>query len=89
MAFLSSALPLSTEKDGLEHILARNREILNFCRANLTGVKQYLPHHSKQEEWEAHFGTQWEVFLGRKLKYDPLAILAPGQRIFGKNIQVT
>lgn len=85
VAFLSSAVPSSTGKDGLEHILAQNQRILHFCsRANLK-VKQYLPHYSTQEEWQAHFGPQWEVFVQKKSTYDPLAILAPGQRIFKRN----
>ncbi|KAJ9181046.1 hypothetical protein P3X46_009219 [Hevea brasiliensis] len=82
VAFLSSAAPSSTGKDGLQQILTQNQKILDFCaKANL-GVKQYLPHYGKQEEWQAHFGTQWEVFVQRKSTYDPYAILAPGQRIF-------
>ncbi|KAK6149113.1 hypothetical protein DH2020_016638 [Rehmannia glutinosa] len=82
VAFLSSAIPSSTGKDGLEHILTQNNKILNFCGRPHLGIKQYLPHYSTQEEWKAHFGTHWKVFSGRKLTYDPLAILAPGQRIF-------
>ncbi|KAF2289336.1 hypothetical protein GH714_034993 [Hevea brasiliensis] len=82
VAFLSSAAPSSTGKDGLQQILTQNQKILDLCsKANL-GVKQYLPHYGKQEEWQAHFGTQWEVFAQRKSTYDPYAILAPGQRIF-------
>ncbi|KAK4485473.1 hypothetical protein RD792_008115 [Penstemon davidsonii] len=82
VAFLSSALPSSTGKDGLQHILTQNKKILSFCGRPHLGIKQYLPHYSNQEEWKAHFGTNWEVFFRRKLSYDPLAILAPGQRIF-------
>lgn len=82
VAFLSSAMPSSTGKDGLEHILLQNKKILSFCERPHLGIKQYLPHYSTQEEWKAHFGTHWEVFWRRKLTYDPLAILAPGQRIF-------
>ncbi|PIN20067.1 Proteins containing the FAD binding domain [Handroanthus impetiginosus] len=82
VAFLSSAIPSSTGKDGLEHILTQNNKILNFCGRPHLGIKQYLPHYSSQEEWKAHFGAHWEVFHRRKLTYDPLAILAPGQRIF-------
>ncbi|KAK4404821.1 Cytokinin dehydrogenase 1 [Sesamum angolense] len=82
VAFLSSAVPSSTGKDGLEHILTQNKKILHFCGRPHLGIKQYLPHYSTPEEWKAHFGTQWEVFYRRKLAYDPLAILTPGQRIF-------
>ncbi|GAB2267177.1 Cytokinin dehydrogenase 1 [Dionaea muscipula] len=84
VAFLSSAVPSPTGTTGLRHMLTQNKRILDFCgRANL-GVKQYLPHYRNQEEWKTHFGTKWELFARRKLSYDPLAILAPGQRIFQK-----
>ncbi|KAK4783962.1 hypothetical protein SAY86_018330 [Trapa natans] len=89
VAFLSSAMPFSTEKDGLEQILARNQNIMDYCKAKLPGTNQYLPQYNKQEDWEAHYGSRWEVFMRRKLKYDPLAILSPGQRIFRNKIQVT
>ncbi|CAI9765650.1 unnamed protein product [Fraxinus pennsylvanica] len=84
VAFLSSAISSSTGKDGLEHILTRNKRILRFCERSVLGVKQYLANYGTQEEWKAHFGTRWEVFSSRKSMYDPLSILAPGQRIFRK-----
>ncbi|KAL0425673.1 UNVERIFIED_CONTAM: Cytokinin dehydrogenase 6 [Sesamum radiatum] len=40
------------------------------------------------EEWRSHYGPRWEVFVQRKSAYDPLAILAPGQRIFQKAISI-
>ncbi|KAK2651924.1 hypothetical protein Ddye_011780 [Dipteronia dyeriana] len=86
VAFLSSAMPSSTGKDGLEHIMTQNQKILNFCAAADLGIKQYLPHYHTQEEWQDHFGLHWELFVQRKSTYDPLAILAPGQRIFQKAI---
>ncbi|KAK7243641.1 hypothetical protein RIF29_38447 [Crotalaria pallida] len=86
VAFLASAVPSSSGPDGLEHILNQNKRILEYCERAHLGVKQYLPHYNTQEEWQAHFGPQWEVFLQRKSVYDPLAILAPGQRIFQKAI---
>ncbi|KAG6769170.1 hypothetical protein POTOM_024786 [Populus tomentosa] len=82
VAFLSSAMPSSTGRDGLFHILAQNQRILGFCSSASLGAKQYLPHYSTQEEWQTHFGPKWEVFVLRKSTYDPMAILAPGQRIF-------
>ncbi|KAH6771861.1 cytokinin oxidase/dehydrogenase 1 [Perilla frutescens var. frutescens] len=84
VAFLSSAMPSSEGKDGLEAILTRNRRVLEFIQSSNIGIKQYLPHYSTTEEWKAHFETKWEVFLRRKMAYDPLAILAPGQRIFAR-----
>ncbi|KAK2636993.1 hypothetical protein Ddye_031785 [Dipteronia dyeriana] len=86
VAFLSSAVPTSTGTDGLEHILTQNKRILEYCETARLGVKQYLPHYTTQEEWRTHFGPQWEGFAQRKSTYDPLAILAPGQRIFQKAI---
>ncbi|MBA0587805.1 hypothetical protein Golax_012240 [Gossypium laxum] len=86
VAFLSSALPGT---DGLEHIMTQNQHILDFCAKAQLGAKQYLPHYHTQDEWQAHFGTQWETFVQRKSAYDPLAILAPGQRIFQKAISIT
>ncbi|PON34997.1 Cytokinin oxidase [Parasponia andersonii] len=84
VAFLSSAAPSSTGKDGLENILTQNKRILEYCATAHLGAKQYLPHYSTQEEWRAHFGSKWQVFQKRKSAYDPFAILAPGQGIFQK-----
>ncbi|EPS73626.1 hypothetical protein M569_01132 [Genlisea aurea] len=84
VAFLSSAVPSSNGSDSLENILARNKRILALSSSHNLGIKQYLPHYSTREEWETHFGTKWDVFRRRKMAYDPLAILAPGQRIFQK-----
>ncbi|KAL6955083.1 Cytokinin dehydrogenase 6 [Sarracenia purpurea var. burkii] len=89
VAFLSSAIPSSSGTDGLEHILTQNKRILDFCEATNLGVKQYLPHYRTQKEWRAHFGLRWELFAQRKSAFDPLAILAPGQRIFQKAISVS
>ncbi|OMO62107.1 hypothetical protein CCACVL1_23027 [Corchorus capsularis] len=86
VAFLSSAVPSSTGNDGLDHILVQNKRILDYCEIAGLGVKQYLPHYSTQGEWQSHFGPHWEVFAQRKSTYDPLALLAPGQRIFQKPI---
>lgn len=47
-------------------------------------MKQYLAPYTTQQQWKAHFGARWETFERRKHRYDPLAILAPGQRIFPK-----
>ncbi|KAH7863409.1 hypothetical protein Vadar_017144 [Vaccinium darrowii] len=88
VAFLTSAVPSSTGTDGLEHILTQNKRILDFCEAAQLGVKQYLPHYTTLTEWRAHFGPRWEVFMQRKTAYDPLAILAPGQKIFQKAISI-
>ncbi|CAM8949185.1 unnamed protein product [Rhodiola kirilowii] len=84
VAFLSSAVPSSKNTDSLRSILSRNKRILDFCESTNLGVKQYLPHYDTQEEWKLHFGSYWDTFVKKKLLYDPLAILAPGLRIFQK-----
>ncbi|PIA53712.1 hypothetical protein AQUCO_00900356v1 [Aquilegia coerulea] len=84
VAFLSSALPSGKGIGSLEHIVNQNRRILEFCQRTHIGMKRYLAHYTSQREWKSHFGAQWETFIKRKSCYDPLAILAPGQRIFKK-----
>ncbi|KAK9922126.1 hypothetical protein M0R45_030606 [Rubus argutus] len=88
VGFLSSAVPSSTGTDSLDYILTLNRRILEYSATPHLGIKQYLPHYRTQGEWRAHFGSQWQVFLQRKSSYDPLAILAPGQRIFRKAVPI-
>ncbi|CAA7057179.1 unnamed protein product [Microthlaspi erraticum] len=84
VAFLPSAVPNSSGKNDLEYLLKQNQRVLSFCEAANINVKQYLPHYETQKEWRSHFGSRWETFAKRKHAYDPLAILAPGQRIFQK-----
>ncbi|KAJ4951062.1 hypothetical protein NE237_027894 [Protea cynaroides] len=60
----------------------QNRKILEFCEEAGIMLKQYLPNYRTKGEWMNHFGPKWEVFKERKDKFDPLAILSPGQRIF-------
>uniref|UniRef100_A0A7N0VB06 cytokinin dehydrogenase n=1 Tax=Kalanchoe fedtschenkoi TaxID=63787 RepID=A0A7N0VB06_KALFE len=88
VAFLSSAVHSSKNTDSLRNILSRNRRILEFCESTNLGVKQYLPHYDTKEEWKAHFGSRWDNFVQKKLLYDPLAILAPGHRIFQKGMPI-
>ncbi|BFG38015.1 hypothetical protein CerSpe_242890 [Prunus speciosa] len=88
VAFLSSAVPSSKGTDGLDQILIQNRRILEYCDRAQLGIKQYLPYYRTQQEWKAHFGPRWQAFIQRKSSYDPLAILAPGQRIFQKAIPI-
>ncbi|XP_038979967.1 cytokinin dehydrogenase 7-like [Phoenix dactylifera] len=46
------------------------------------GAKQYLPYYKDQNGWRLHFGEKWGRFEELKSRFDPLNILAPGQRIF-------
>ncbi|KAJ4802191.1 hypothetical protein LUZ62_014757 [Rhynchospora pubera] len=88
VAFLFSApspSPTSEKNENLEIALQKNKKVVEFCNNANIGMKQYLPHHTTQKEWRAHFGDKWETFCRRKQAYDPLAMLAPGQRIFHKS----
>ncbi|XP_043708122.1 cytokinin dehydrogenase 5-like [Telopea speciosissima] len=82
VALLRSALDSGDDTQTLEYLIDQNRRILDFCRDAGIGVKQYLPNYNTQEEWMDHFGDKWDLFLHRKIQFDPKRILAPGQRIF-------
>jgi hypothetical protein len=44
------------------------------------GGKRYLSGYIDwtPEEWQEHFGDQWEPFCALKRKYDPGSVLNPG-----------
>ncbi|WOK96018.1 cytokinin dehydrogenase 4 [Canna indica] len=84
VAFLSSTPSTASDRSSLDRALKQNERVLEFCKKAGIGMKQYLPYHATREDWKAHFGESWERFARRKEAYDPLAILAPGQRIFHK-----
>jgi cytokinin dehydrogenase len=66
----------------LERLERENEAVLEFCDREDIGCKQYLPHHASQEGWRRHFGPKWGRVAELKAKYDPRAILSPGQGIF-------
>ncbi|KAG0523895.1 hypothetical protein BDA96_07G162500 [Sorghum bicolor] len=68
----------------VDELVAQNGAILSACRANGYDYKAYFPSYRGGEaEWSRHFGAaRWRRFVDRKARYDPLAILAPGQKIF-------
>ncbi|XP_076950374.1 cytokinin dehydrogenase 7-like [Bidens hawaiensis] len=66
-------------------LVAQNHEIVQVCVRNGLNFKLYLPHYNTKEGWKQHFGDRWPRFVEMKLRYDPLAILAPGQKIFTRN----
>jgi cytokinin dehydrogenase len=84
VGLLSSAPYRSGHGGGVEHAVNLNNQIVEFCEEADIGMKQYLAPYTTQQQWKAHFGAKWELFERRKHVYDPLAILAPGQRIFPK-----
>ncbi|KAJ4754241.1 Cytokinin oxidase/dehydrogenase-like protein [Rhynchospora pubera] len=68
----------------IDEVLAQNHEIVNCCRSNGYDFKLYLPHYETESDWAEHFGDGWSRFVRRKADYDPMAILAPGQKIFSR-----
>ncbi|KAI3762805.1 hypothetical protein L1987_53246 [Smallanthus sonchifolius] len=82
VALLRSALQNGEEALTLERLSDENRHILNFCKEQKIGIKQYLPHYTSQQEWMEHYGEKWPQIYKRKLEFDPRHILATGQRIF-------
>ncbi|CAL5005850.1 unnamed protein product [Urochloa decumbens] len=69
----------------VDELVAQNGAILRACRANGYDHKAYFPSYRGESEWARHFGdVRWRRFLERKALYDPLAILAPGQKIFSR-----
>lgn len=80
--FYAVGLLLSATAEGWEYLEDQNRDIVQFCDQAGIRFKQYLPHYTTQEEWMKHFGTAWDKFVEMKQKYDPKALLSPGQGIF-------
>lgn len=74
-------------KGGLsvQQMVVQNQEIVQTCIANGFDFKLYLPHYNSTQAWKQHFGNQWTRFQERKLSFDPMAVLAPGQKIFPRN----
>ncbi|KAK9076866.1 hypothetical protein SSX86_005200 [Deinandra increscens subsp. villosa] len=66
-------------------LVAQNHEIIQVCVRNGLDFKLYLPHYNTEEGWKQHFGDRWSRFVEMKSRYDPMAILAPGQKIFTRH----
>ncbi|KAF8401076.1 hypothetical protein HHK36_014379 [Tetracentron sinense] len=71
----------------VERLIAQNHEIIQGCVTRSFDFKLYMPHYRTEEQWKQHFGKQWPAFLEKKGCFDPMAILAPGQRIFSRTHQ--
>ncbi|XP_020578103.1 LOW QUALITY PROTEIN: cytokinin dehydrogenase 11-like [Phalaenopsis equestris] len=66
-----------------EEMMAENQAVVDWCRSAGYDYKLYLPHYRDQSQWAVHFGEKgWRRFVDRKDRYDPDAILSPGQLIF-------
>lgn len=72
----------SSEFDGWKAYDCQNMKIIRFCEEAGIEIKQYLPHFRNEQDWIKHFGSKWNAFRERKVRYDPKMILSPGQRIF-------
>ena len=80
--FYAVCLLRSGTTENWRQLESQNEEIMRFCEEEDVEVKQYLPHHRGRSNWAKHFGRKWATFVERKEKYDPKAILSPGQGIF-------
>ncbi|PKI44086.1 hypothetical protein CRG98_035523 [Punica granatum] len=81
VSILRLGLPIPNEPS-VESMIAQNKEIIKVCEDNAFDYKLYLWNYETQEEWKTHFGKKWGIFAGRKMIFDPKAILSPGQNIF-------
>ncbi|CAO2045092.1 unnamed protein product [Urochloa humidicola] len=68
--------------DEVMRLEKENEAVLDLCDKEGIKCKQYLPHHTSQDGWQRHFGDKWGKIDELKAKYDPQAILSPGQKIF-------
>lgn len=75
----------SPEGPSAETLVAQNHEIIHTCDKNGLDYKLYLPHYKSQDDWKRHFGGRWAKFVERKKMFDPMAIVAPGQKIFSRS----
>ncbi|PKA48234.1 Cytokinin dehydrogenase 3 [Apostasia shenzhenica] len=81
---LQSADPSKCDAACAAEILRRQQQVAEIAGGELFGAKQYLGHQPSPAHWRKHFGRRWDRFADRKSRFDPLALLAPGQGIFPK-----
>lgn len=81
VALLRFNLP-SPRGPTVESLVAENEEIVRLAKAAGVHLKYYLPHFSRQVEWQDHFGSKWNHFRLLKTKWDPQAVLSPGLCLF-------
>lgn len=62
----------------MEQLQGGNQAVIDGYASGRLTMKLYLPHYRLEELWRCHFGKQWGRFMERKVRYNPLAILAPG-----------
>ncbi|XP_074286852.1 cytokinin dehydrogenase 7 [Silene latifolia] len=81
--------PPYPEGPPVAELVAQNRQIVRQCSKKGYDFKLYFPHYHSQEEWKQHFGNKWPRFVQRKSMFDPMAILAPGQKIFSRTRHIS
>lgn len=80
----SAAAECVTGTPCLSGIMQQNQRVVEAATTELS-AKQYLPSYSSQRLWRNHFGEgRWQRFSAMKARFDPLHMLAPGQRIFDR-----
>ncbi|XP_068640146.1 cytokinin dehydrogenase 3-like [Aristolochia californica] len=89
VGMLRSSNPSDCSRECLEEMLQQNRYIAETAGGPAMGAKQYLPYYTQGQQWREHFGGKWDRFLVRKLEFDPLGILAPGQGIFRRKYSIS
>lgn len=77
-------IPAASKGPPVNELITQNQEIVQCCIKLGFDFKLYLPHYRSDGEWKSHFGKHWPRFVERKARFDPMAILAPGQRIFSR-----
>ncbi|KAE8710461.1 Cytokinin dehydrogenase 7 [Hibiscus syriacus] len=80
--YIVALLRFVPQGPSVEKLVAQNHEIVKWCNKEGLDFKLYLPHYQSNEDWKRHFRNHWSRFVERKFSFDPMAILAPGQRIF-------
>ncbi|XP_072146835.1 cytokinin dehydrogenase 6-like [Setaria viridis] len=78
---------LALSANDVDQLHRDNKAVLAFCEKSGIEYKQYLPHRTSQDGWLRHFGVKWSRIIDLKMKYDPQAILSPGQRMFSLPVE--
>lgn len=78
---------LALSANDVDQLHRDNKTELAFCEKSGIEYKQYLPHRTSQDRWLRHFGVKWSRIIDLKMKYDPQAILSPGQRMFSLPVE--
>lgn len=80
--FYAVSILWSAVANDIEILENENKQILTICENSKFGCKEYLPHYTNMADWQKHFGNKWSKFVSRKKKFDPKALMSPGQQVF-------